>query len=72
MNNKQLAETILTLVGGTQNVSSVTHCVTRLRIIVNDTSIIRQKAIADLPVIGINLVGTQFQVILGPAVSDVF
>lgn len=37
MNNKELAMKILELVGGKGNVSSVTHCVTRLRVIVNDT-----------------------------------
>lgn len=72
MNNKQLAEKILEYVGGKQNVTGVTHCITRLRIIVNDISIIKQDEIKKLDIMGVNLVGTQFQVILGPKVADVF
>lgn len=73
MNNKQLAEKILELIGGTQNVDAVTHCITRLRIVINDKNIIKDKEIKELKgVIGINLVGNQYQVILGPKVADVF
>lgn len=72
MDNKQLAEKILQLVGGKDNVNSVTHCVTRLRIIVNDISFIKQKEFGKLDIIGINLVGTQFQVILGAKVIEVY
>lgn len=72
MNDKQLAEKIFEYVGGNSNIDSVTHCVTRLRIIVKDISKIDQKSIEGLNVIGINLVGTQFQVILGGKVDDVY
>ena len=72
MNDKQLAEKIFEYVGGNSNIDSVTHCVTRLRIIVKDVSKIDQKSIEGLNVIGINLVGTQFQVILGGKVDDVY
>lgn len=72
MNDKQLAEKIFEYVGGDSNIDSVTHCVTRLRIIVKDVSKIDQKSIKGLNVIGINLVGTQFQVILGGKVDDVY
>ncbi|MFT8578558.1 MAG: PTS transporter subunit EIIB [Liquorilactobacillus satsumensis] len=34
---------ILRLLGGKKNVSSVTHCVTRLRVSVNDTKSIKKK-----------------------------
>lgn len=72
MDNKQLAKQILQFVGGRENVSGVTHCITRLRIIVNDTKLIQEEEIKKLKVIGTNLVGTQFQVIIGPKVGDIF
>lgn len=72
MSNKELAERILELVGGKENINSFTHCITRLRIIVKDVSAIQQDEIKKLDVMGINLVGTQFQVILGGKVTDVY
>ena len=37
--NKQIAEQVLAAVGGRENVSSVTHCMTRLRFVLKDQSI---------------------------------
>lgn len=60
MTNKELAAQILDLIGGKENVSSVTHCITRLRVIAKDVSIIKGEEIKKLPgVMGINLVGEQ-------------
>ena len=73
MNDKQLAEKILLFSGGEQNIKGVTHCVTRLRLSVHDTNKIKNIEIQSLPgVIGVNQVGNQFQVILGPKVVDVY
>ena len=36
MSEKELAKQIIQLVGGKENISSVQHCATRLRIIVHD------------------------------------
>lgn len=73
MNNKEISERILELVGGKENVVSVTHCITRLRIIVKNTDIIQSDEIKKLNgVMGDNLVGKQYQVILGPKVADIF
>lgn len=38
MTNKQVAESILTNVGGPTNISSVVHCATRLRFKLKDES----------------------------------
>ena len=43
MDEKQLAQGILDLVGGSDNVEAVTHCASRLRFTLKDT----QKADAD-------------------------
>lgn len=73
MNNTELSTKILSLVGGKGNVSGVTHCITRLRIVVKDTSVIKREQVTKLSgVMGDNLVGTQYQIILGPKVADVF
>lgn len=73
MTNKELAAQILDLIGGKENVSSVTHCITRLRVIAKDISIIKGDEIKKLPgVMGVNLVGEQYQVILGGKVTGVY
>lgn len=73
MDNRELSEKILDLVGGKENVSGVTHCITRLRIVVRDVDAIDDAAVTKLPgVMGSNLVGAQYQVILGPKVADAF
>lgn len=72
MTDKELAQKILDLVGGEENLTNVTHCVTRLRLSVKDNQKIRENEISALPgVLGINSVGNQFQVILGGKVTAV-
>ena len=38
MNYNQMAQTIIELVGGKENIKNLTHCVTRLRFVVKDES----------------------------------
>ncbi|UPO89969.1 beta-glucoside-specific PTS transporter subunit IIABC [Niallia sp. Man26] len=73
MNDKQLAEEILRFSGGESNIKGVTHCVTRLRLSVNDTNVIKVNDIQILPgVLGVNIVGNQLQVILGGKVYAIY
>lgn len=73
MTNKELAVKILELVGGKDNITAVTHCITRLRMTIKDSGIIKENEIKKLPgVMGVNQVESQYQVILGPKVADVF
>lgn len=73
MNNKRLAEEIIAYVGGKSNIVSVTHCVTRLRFNLNDDSLIEVDELENTNgVIGLSQSGGQFQVIIGPTVSDVY
>lgn len=73
MTNKELAVKILELVGGKDNITAVTHCITRLRMTIKDSGIIKEDEIKKLPdVMGVNQVESQYQVILGPKVADVF
>ncbi|MED1189081.1 beta-glucoside-specific PTS transporter subunit IIABC [Bacillus paralicheniformis] len=73
MEYTNLAKNILELLGGEKNVKSVTHCVTRLRLTLSDNSLAnRDKLKQTNGVLGINIAGGQFQVILGHKVSDVY
>lgn len=72
-NYNDIAKKILNLVGGAGNISEATHCMTRLRITLKDVSLAKDDEIKKLdPVVGINKVGNQYQIIIGPEVSDVF
>lgn len=69
----QLAESIVSLVGGKENITGFMHCVTRLRFNVRDKSKVDEKAIEEIPnVVGINWAGNQLQIIVGQAVADAY
>lgn len=73
MDYKATAEQILNLVGGSENIKSATHCATRLRLTVNDLSKVNDAEIKKIPgLVGTNTVGSQYQIIVGPQVADVF
>ena len=70
---KQLADKILNLIGGEENVYSVTHCTTRLRFKLMDKKLANKKAIEDLPeVIQVMEVGGQYQLVIGSDVYEVY
>ena len=72
-NNKKIAEEVLAAVGGKENVTNVTHCMTRLRFTLKDQSVPDQEAIKKLDgVIGVVVAGGQFQIIVGQNVSKVY
>lgn len=71
--HETLARQVIELVGGAENISMVTHCVTRLRFILKDQSIAKKEEIKKLEgVMGCQISGGQFQVIIGPAVNRVY
>ena len=45
VNNRQIAENILAAVGGRENITSVTHCMTRLRFNLKDMGLPDQEQI---------------------------
>ena len=72
MDFKQMATTILKLVGGEKNVASVTNCMTRLRFNLNDVSKAQVDEIKKLKgVQGVVNKNGQFQIIIGTHVSKV-
>jgi beta-glucoside PTS system EIICBA component len=70
---QKIAEDVLKAVGGRDNVSHVTHCMTRLRFNLKDESIPNQEEVKKIPgVIGAMNAGGQFQVIIGQTVDKVY
>lgn len=71
--DKQLASSILSLVGGEENVDNVIHCVTRLRFYLNDEGLADTEAIEELAgVMGVTKANNQYQVIVGQRVEDIY
>ncbi|MFT8838131.1 beta-glucoside-specific PTS transporter subunit IIABC [Liquorilactobacillus satsumensis] len=74
-NEKSLGKKILSLIGGETNIQGISHCATRLRMLLKDNRIANKnkKAIENLTgVISVVENGGQFQVIIGPAVTNVY
>ena len=70
---KAMAASILQGLGGTANITNITHCATRLRVVVKDPAQIEQTAVKKVNgVLGLEVAGNQVQVIVGQAVEDLF
>ncbi len=68
-----LAVEILENVGGAGNVKSVIHCITRVRFYLKDEQQANDDVIRNLQgVIDVAKAGGQYQVVIGPAVNDVY
>ncbi|MFF3276377.1 PTS transporter subunit EIIC [Streptomyces chrestomyceticus] len=64
--NRATAAAILPLVGGAANVTSVTHCMTRLRLGVADRSLVQDAALKALPAVLGVVEDDTYQIVLGP------
>ncbi|MFI0812595.1 PTS transporter subunit EIIC [Streptomyces echinatus] len=65
------ATAVLARVGGPANVTSVTHCMTRLRLALADPAAADERALRAVPgVLGVVAAGTDWQIVLGPGVVD--
>ncbi len=72
-NHDKLAADVLAAVGGKENVSSATHCITRLRFNLKDAGIPKEEEIKKIPgVLGVVQAGGQYQIVIGPEVSQVY
>lgn len=72
MSYKKLAENILQLVGGEENVISLSHCVTRLRFILKDSNKADKAKLEKLDILQVVESGGQFQVVIGMHVANVY
>ena len=69
----QDAQQLLRLIGGKENLAAVSHCVTRMRFVLNDPSKADVEAIEAMKVVkGSFTQAGQFQVIIGNAVADFY
>lgn len=72
-NNKDLAASIVELLGGSSNISTALHCVTRLRFNLRDGSLAKLDDIRQLKgVLGAQIKDGQYQIIIGPNVNRVY
>ena len=73
MNYQETAAAIVRHIGGKENVTNLTHCVTRLRFTLADESKADVDAIKAVPgVLNLVISSGQYQVVIGPAVGDVY
>ncbi len=73
MDYKGLGTEILSLVGGKDNVSGLTHCATRLRFNLKDESLAKTDVLKETPgVLGVVSNGGQYQIIIGNDVNHVY
>ena len=69
----QDATALLELVGGKENIAAVSHCITRMRFVLNDPAKADIKAIEELKSVkGTFTQAGQFQVIIGNTVADFY
>lgn len=71
MNYQQIAADILPLVGGKDNMVSIAHCATRLRLVLKDLERVNKPALEALDSVkGCFASGGQFQIVLGQGVVN--
>ena len=70
---RELCEQIIEKSGGRDNIKGAFHCMTRLRLTLDDNSKVDIDGIKAIPkVLGAQYSGDQFQVIIGPTVGQVY
>ena len=66
MTNTEIAKKVIEAIGGVENVNSVAHCATRLRVMVKDESIIDKDRVEDIEKVqGAFFNSGQYQIIFG-------
>ncbi|WP_042350609.1 sucrose-specific PTS transporter subunit IIBC [Bacillus massiliigorillae] len=72
MNHKKIAEEILEALGGKDNVAAAAHCSTRLRLVINDETLIDQAKLDHIDIVkGTFSTAGQFQIILGAGIVNI-
>ncbi|MGG6794428.1 UNVERIFIED_CONTAM: PTS beta-glucoside transporter subunit IIBCA [Streptococcus canis] len=73
MTYKETAKAILVAVGGEKNIQRVTHCVTRLRLVLKNDELVDDQIVKAIPnVIGVMRKNGQYQIILGNDVNNYY
>lgn len=72
-NNKEIAQNVLAAVGGSANIKSATHCMTRLRLYLKDDTIPQDDQVKAIKgVLGVVRGGQQYQIVIGTNVDKVY
>ena len=72
-NYAALARSVVTALGGVDNITAVTHCMTRLRFVIKDDSQVDSATLKTLTgVLGVVRNENQCQVIIGNTVSQAY
>lgn len=72
-NYSDLSRNIIEKIGGTDNIISLTHCITRLRFALKDESKAKKEELKQVEgVLNVVISGGQYQVIIGTHVGEVF
>ncbi|MET9111931.1 PTS glucose/sucrose transporter subunit IIB, partial [Streptomyces zhihengii] len=64
--HRDTAAAILPLIGGAENVASVAHCMTRLRLDLHDRTAVQEEALKALPAVMGVVEDDTYQIVLGP------
>lgn len=73
MGKNDVIQSIIKLVGGSENINKAWHCMTRLRFDLIDESKVQTEAIKNLPgILGAQHQSEQFQIIIGPQVNEYY
>ncbi|MDO4174679.1 MAG: PTS transporter subunit EIIC [Eubacteriales bacterium] len=73
MDYSPTAKSILQKVGGEANIVSVNHCMTRLRLVLKDESIVKDEEIKAIKgVVGVMRKGGQYQIVIGNEVAKCY
>ena len=73
MDYQRSAQQIIAYLGGAENILSLFHCITRLRFNLQDNDKVDRNALEGLDcIMGVNLSGDQFQLIIGNKVTQVY
>ena len=73
MKYTEVVKAIVEHVGGKDNISVATHCMTRLRLNLKDSSKVEEDALKKLDgVMGVVNKGQQTQIIIGASVNEVY
>jgi beta-glucoside PTS system EIICBA component len=73
MDYAKIAQQIIVYCGNKENIASITHCTTRLRIFIKEKSIVEQESIKTMEgVIGVVYVNDELQIVLGKNLLPIY
>ncbi len=73
MDYTSLAKEVVNKIGGKENVKNVTHCVTRLRFVLDDEKKAETEKVKNIPgVLGVTQSGGQYQIVIGTEVAKAY